>query len=158
MTSNSSKKAVESPRGIWEWVLSLLRRLFGSPFSDDEFVNGLIEEAVRKLSEVLEIAKEDLARAFEESREGKANELARRLGLRVDCSLKKISASRVSVTLSILTLSEGESILTKIQHEASWDELPREVRAEFIRHNPGEVHYVICDQPEVRSTEKVRGT
>jgi hypothetical protein len=144
-TPNSSKRPAALPRAAWDWLLSLLRRLFAPALDDDAFLRGLLQAAAGQIAEALQLEEQDVGIAFQRCRAGQANELARQLCLRVDCSLKRSSASAVAVTLSIFTLKEGKPVVTQISRDASWDELPQEVRAEFIRNNPPEMHYVICE-------------
>jgi len=119
-------------------------------------MNGLLEQCAQQIASAMAMDKQAVDGTLKKCRAGHPDELAQRLHLRVDCGLKKISATRVVVDLSIGLLKADKPVLIQIKHEASWDDLPREIRSEFIRNNPSEIHYVICEQPA--TPENAKGT
>jgi hypothetical protein len=159
-----SNQTVNGKPGFGDWLRSLLFRLFpwlfpkppnALPYDSDPFVNGLLEQCAQQIASALAMDKQAVDETLMKCRAGQPDPSAQRLHLRVDCGLRKISAVRVAVDLSICLLKADKPVLIQIKHEASWDELPGEIRAEFIRNNPPEVHYVICEQPA--TTENAKG-
>jgi hypothetical protein len=141
---------------IWGSLISMLRRIFGpppvagaptpqKPPMEDPFLERLIEAAVAPLAETLGVGRQEASMALMQCRSGEPNELARKSQLRVQCSFKKNSPSRVAVMMSILFLKDGQPIVSTVNLEASWDDLPSEVRSEFIRKNPTEVTYALAE-------------
>ena len=122
----------------------ILRR---TPQDDEQFVDWLLDTTATTIAKVLDKHRQDVEFALRQCRAGQPNELAQTTQLRVECSVIKLSASRVSVTVSVVVLKAGKPEVITIRTAASWDDLPKEIRSEFIRNNPPEVHYVICEQP-----------
>jgi hypothetical protein len=121
--------------------------------ADDSFLAALLQEAARQISDDLGLDAAEVSDALKQCRAGLPNELAGKIQSRVDCSFKKTSANRISVTLSISFLKDGKPWLTQVRQETSWDELPGEIRAEFIEKNPAELCYILCDFPGCRATQ-----
>jgi hypothetical protein len=119
-----------------------------NPGSDsDRFVNKLLSLSARHIAESLALNNTEVEAALLQCRSGASSDLAQKLNVRIDCSLKKVSASRLAVTLSVAYLKEGKVNLTRISQEVSWDDLPREIRSRFIKENPDELCYVIVEKP-----------
>ncbi|MGD1086655.1 MAG: hypothetical protein ABSA47_18105 [Verrucomicrobiota bacterium] len=151
---------VESTAGLFQRILNWIRRMleivFGST-NDSRFLSDILEAAARQLSETLAADRQAVDMAIKDCREGRANEFARKLHLRIDCTIKKLSAARAAVTISIALTKDSRPILARVHREVSWDELPREIRSEFIRNNPAELCYVIAEQPDGGGGRQITG-
>ena len=101
-----------------------------------------------------DINKADVEAALLQCRTGAPNELARKLNARIDCSLKKLSASKLAVVLSVAYQKDGKLMVIRIDQEVSWDDLPGEIRSRFITENPAELCYVIVEQQGKARTEQ----
>jgi hypothetical protein len=134
----------------------MLEIVFGRT-NDGQFLSEILEAAAKELSEALAMNRQIVDVAIQDCRDGKPNEFARKIHLRIDCAIKKISAARASVTISIALTKDGQPIPIRIQREVSWDELPHEIRSEFIRNNPAELCYVIAEQPDGGGARQTTG-
>ncbi len=150
-------------RGFWQRLISILSQIFGSNIappisttgnrprksdlspSDNQFLQRLFDAAIIPISETLGASREDVRKALVQSRAGEPNELAQTSHLRVECAFKKVSPSRLAVTVSIIFLKDDKPLVSTVRLEASWDELPSQIRSEFIRKNPPEVICVITE-------------
>jgi hypothetical protein len=142
---------------LFEWFCSLFSPSSdrtGTSKSDDRFVSGLLDQAARCLAEALSLDASEVRRALSLLRQQGVESATTRDLLRVDCSLKKLSSTRMSVTLDVAFHKEGKLIITQIVQELPWDDLPSEIRSEFIRNNPEEIHYVICEHPDSKQNPK----
>ena len=107
-------------RGFWQRLISILSQIFGSNIappisttgnrprksdlspSDNQFLQRLFDAAIIPISETLGASREDVRKALVQSRAGEPNELAQTSHLRVECAFKKVSPSRLAVTVSII--------------------------------------------------------
>lgn len=67
---------------------------------------------------------------------------------RVDCTITKASATKASVTVRVLQVAASAPALLTLARECGWDELPREVRAGFIRQPIKEQVFVVIERSQ----------
>jgi hypothetical protein len=120
----------------------------------DQFVGRLLTVAAQQIAKALALNNAEVEDALLRCRTGDPNDLARKLSARIDCSLKKVSASELAVVLSVAYQKDGKLMVTRIDQEVSWDDLPGEIRSRFITENPEELCYVIVEQPGTVGTEQ----
>jgi hypothetical protein len=119
-----------------------------NPDAETALLSKLLDDAAEQISETVGEPKDKIAQAIRSWRRGQPSQLAQELHLRIECSFKKLSPSRVSATLWILLLNHDQPCPKPRDTVVQWDDLPRELRSEFIRHNPPEIIYVICEEPK----------
>jgi hypothetical protein len=120
----------------------------------DQFVGQLLTLSAQQIAKGLALNNSDVEAALLQCRKGDPNDLARKLKARIDCSLKKVSARKLAVVLSVAYEKDDKLTVTRIDQEVSWDDLPAEIRSRFITENPAELCYVIVEQPGTVGTEQ----
>jgi hypothetical protein len=117
----------------------------------DGFARNLMEEVARAAANKLNLETE-LSRALWNCRQGKSLGNVLTAPLRVECTLTKTAANRIGVCVQMLCQQDGRAVIISSKRECSWDELPREIRSEFIKTGQPELVYVLCEQTQKNQT------
>ena len=162
------KAAENPPTKSTTWIIRFIRWLkglvpkkaSGLPESrqsklaeSDRFARSLIDDIAREVAKKLNILESELSRALWNCREGKPTGDVLTAPLRVECTLTKVAANRIGVCVQMLCHQDERAVITSLKLEFSWDELPREIRSEFIRTGQPELHYVLCELAQTNQTE-----
>jgi hypothetical protein len=111
----------------------------------DGFARSLINDVAREVARARNSSGEELAQALWNCRVGKPTGDVLIAPLRVECTLTKVAANRIGVCVQMLCQEDGRAAIISLKRDYSWDELPREIRSEFIKTGQPEQHYVLCE-------------
>ncbi len=114
----------------------------------DNFARTLMDDIAGEVGKKLNLAEMELSRVLWNCREGKLVGDVLIAPFRVECTLTKIAANRIGVCVQMLCQKDGRSVITSLKRECSWDELPREIRSEFIKAGLSELHYILCEMEQ----------
>ena len=137
------------------WIASCLTHTDPArPSEDDSFATTLLTDLAQQLAarlgmEPALVASELIAWR----RQGTQSEGIRHL-LRVECSVEKLTSSRIKLSLLAAQGSPAKAELITITKELNWDDLPKGIRREFNLSAERELHYVLCpnqDQQKART-------
>jgi hypothetical protein len=120
----------------------------------DRFARTLMDDIAGEAGKKLNIAETELSHALWNCREAKLVGEVLIAPLRVECTLTKIAANRIGVCVQMLCQKNGRAVITSLKRECSWDELPREIRSEFIKTGLIELHYILCELAQNNQTNK----
>jgi hypothetical protein len=111
----------------------------------DGFARNLMEALAREAAKKLNLAETELSRALWNCRHGKPAGDVLTAPLRVECTLTKSAANRIDACVQMLCQQDGRPVITSLKRVFSWDELPREIRSEFIKTGQPELNYRLCE-------------
>ena len=113
----------------------------------DPFVSAIFSNIAKSISPSLNANVHDVRDAFIRWREtGIRSDLLANF-VKVECSFVKKSASIVTVTPRIAQTKEDKIKITTFEQDTPWEELPQEIRSEFIRNGGKEHVFVLCEMP-----------
>jgi hypothetical protein len=113
----------------------------------DPFVTAIFSNIAKSISPSLNANVADVRDAFIRWREtGIRSDLLAKF-VKVECSFVKKSASVVTVTPRIAQTKEDKIKITTFEQDTPWEELPQEIRSEFIRNGGKEHVFVLCEMP-----------
>jgi hypothetical protein len=112
-----------------------------------------MDQIAGEVARKLKIPETELGRALWSCREGKPPGDVLIAPVRVECTLTKAAANRICVCVQMLCQQDKRAAITTLKRECSWDELPREIRCEFIKTGQSELHYVLCELTQAKQTE-----
>ena len=102
----------------------------------------LYKEISDKLSKVLEIPTEDILNILKSS-ESTDSEKVRKVPLRLECRFTKLSPNNIKIHIDALYIKSNTPYSTSLTKEIAWDEVPQDVRSEFIHSGKVELIYVL---------------
>ncbi len=111
----------------------------------DQFARNLMDDAARQLAPKLNVPESELGQALWNCREGKPPGETLIAPIRVECAITKIASNQICLCVQMLCQQDGRSVITTLKRECAWDNLPREIRSEFIRTGQMELHYILCE-------------
>jgi hypothetical protein len=114
-----------------------------SPKRKDSNAEALYEEIATKLSEQMNVPKEDVLKAIRP--ELKKSDAMPPISLRLECTFRKLNSSTLEIQVAAIYLRDGAPRTTTLTRILSWDEVPADVRREFIHTGKTELHYSMGD-------------
>jgi hypothetical protein len=119
----------------------------------DPFVTGVLRGIAEKLSPERKIEVSDLTdQLILWHTSGKQPDSLIGI-LKIEYSFVKKTASLVTLAVRV-ALSDGDKVkLITFDREMSWENLPQEVRSDFIRHGGKELHFVLCETSPSKAPE-----
>jgi len=109
---------------------------------EDERAEKLRAEIAHELAAKLGATAEEIASALGALRPNHQS-VATPSSLRVKCTFRKISPAMIDFTVHAHYAGDGKPTITSLSREISWDDVPRDVRREFIRTGERELHYAL---------------
>ena len=61
--------------------------------------------------------------------------------IHLECTFRKLNASTAEIEIVAAYLKEGKPHTSTLRRELSWDEIPEDVRRDFIHTGKAELHY-----------------
>lgn len=123
------------------------------PSEDDAFAAVLLADVAKQISTSLGMEASALSRELVAWKErGVRSELLRSI-LRVECTVEKATPSRVRLSLQVAQLEEEKCIRKTLSRDASWDELPPEIRRDFNLSGQRVLSYVLCDSEKTQTNQ-----
>ena len=134
--------------GIWVLALAIgvtaywayQRRLRNSRGRVDANAEQLYSEIARKLSEQMGAPPEQIMAVLR----GEATSTAEGKTpppLHMECTFRKLTASSVEIMIIAAYFKNGKPVTSSLRRELSWDNIPPDVRREFIHTGKIEMHY-----------------
>jgi|GEM_PF-3670417 len=145
--------------GIWVLALAVgvtaywayRRRLRHSRGRVDANAEQLYSEIARKLSEQMDAPPEQILAVLRgeaaSPAEGKTPP-----PLHMECTFRKLNASSVEIMIIAAYFKDGKPVTSSFRRELSWDDIPSDVRREFIHTGKIEMHYGLGMNTEPSST------
>jgi hypothetical protein len=118
---------------------------------EDERAEKLLSEIAHELAKALPATAEEIASALAVLKPNQQS-VATPSSLRVKCTFRKISPAMINFTVQADYAGDGKPTITTLAREISWDDVPRDVRREFIRTGEKELHYALGESVQERAT------
>jgi hypothetical protein len=119
---------------------------------EDQQAERLRAEIARELAANLGVTTEEIA--FSLDTLAADNQWAGSLSsLKIQCSFKKISPTLIHLVVNAYYAREGKPTMTTLERDISWDEVPRDVRHDFIRSGEKELHYALGKSMQEAATQ-----
>ena len=132
--------------GLTTYLVMKRRSRNGKAHTDDN-AEQLYRDISEKLSKVLEVAPEEILGVLKNSDSGKTGNNSK-IPLRLECIFKKLSPINTVITINAVYIKSNTPFKTSLTRELSWDQIPSDVRREFIHSRKIELVYVLGD-PEM---------
>lgn len=106
----------------------------------DASAEDLYLEIAGKLAEQMGIPAEQILSLLRQ--EGKVTESQNATPvLHMECTFRKLSASTVEIEIVAAFLKDGKPMASTLSRQLSWDDVPANVRSDFIHTSQKELHY-----------------
>ena len=106
----------------------------------------LYQEIAEKLSEQLNVPPENILRTIHPppGQDAPPSEIA----IQLECTFRKLSSTLLEIEVVAVYLKDGNPMTTSLVRKLAWDDLPADVRRDFIRSGKSEIHYKMKEPSE----------